>query len=116
MLYSSWLLIAAVASVLMALGIYRFFKDWRKSDPIDIILLFFGGLLSFIAALNAVALDFECTGGSFCVNGLQTYTGEYYFIYLFYPAGLIGFGLAIVACIIVLGTVFSRRTRGYYPE
>ncbi len=116
MLYSSWLIIGTLAAILTAIGIIRFLKDWRRSDPIDVILLIFAGLLCFLAALNAVALDFVCTGGTACVNGLETYTGQYYFIYLFYPAALITWCLSIAATVILMGNVFSRRQRGYYPE
>lgn len=116
MLYSSWEVVAALAGGIDAIAVIRFFRDWKRSDPIDIMLCFFGFLLSFIAAVNAGSLDFVCTGGAECINGIQTYTGQFYFFYLFEAAWLVMFGLFIASAVITLGNAFTRRSRGYSPE
>lgn len=116
MLYDSWLIIAALAAVIDAVAIIRFLSDWKRSDLIDVVMCFFGGLVSILAALNAGSLDFVCTGGATCINGLQTYTGEYYFLYLFDPFWLIMWFLGIMAAIITLSHAFKRQSYGYSPE
>ena len=99
--------------ILSALSIGRFLLDWKRSDAIDIILLFISGLIDIIVGQSASSLDFECTGGTNCINGIQSYTGQYYFFYLFSPIGIICWMLTIMAVAVTLGTVFKKRTRGY---
>ena len=116
MLYSSWGVVAALAGGIDAIAIIRFFRDWKRSDAIDIIMCLVGTLLSFIAAVNAGSLDFVCSSGAQCINGVQTYNGEFFFFYLFDPMWLIMGGLFIASTVVTLGNVFTRRSRGYSPE
>lgn len=115
-LYSSWEIVAALAGLISTIAIIRFFRDWKRSDAIDIIMCLVGTLLSFIAAVNAGSLDFVCTSGVQCINGVQTYSGQFFFFYLFDPLWLIMGGLFIASTVITLGNVFTRRSRGYSPE
>jgi hypothetical protein len=76
-------------------------------------MLFVASMLTFIAGLSSGSLDFICSGGSTCVNGLQSYQGD---IFLFYPliaVGLITFSLVIISSIILLGTTFRARRQRY---
>lgn len=113
MLYSNWVILAVASGAVAAYALLRFLIGWKKADGIDIILLFLGGFFCFIVALTAGDLDFVCTSGTYCINGVQSYHGDYYFFYIYLAPASIDFIMTIVAAIVTLGNVFRRRRQGY---
>lgn len=113
MLAGWWQVLAIIGGAVTAVALGRLLVDWRHSDAVDVVLLVTAGLLDVIVGLSASTLDYVCTGGPQCIDGVQTYTGNYLFLFIYTPFGLICWLLSIVASIVTLGTVFKRRRQQF---
>jgi hypothetical protein len=108
-LHSDWIILTFIVALpLSALGILRFLRSWKKADGVDILILGFAGLFSLIVAVTSQQQDFINSTGQ-----ILTYQGEFWWLYILYPIGLIDVLLTIAASVVVMGSIARARRRGY---
>jgi len=97
LLYSLWLILAAIAAGTTVLGLARLLNDNETVDNSHVITFITGIPLNALVAVSSVKLDFICTGGAFCVNGIQSDTSEWWFVWVFFAFTMLNLLLTFVS-------------------
>lgn len=105
MLYSLWLIITPVGVLLSAVAIGRYLADVERADGSDVILCLIGGVITIVGAVTAAPVDFVCTSGPTCVNGVEPYSGNWP---LAFPIGAIGI-VAMLFTFIAMAKMLANR-------
>ena len=107
-LHSDWLILLFVAGILSGFGLLRFLYDWRHTDNVDVILLFFGSFLITIATVLSGQQDFINSSGQ-----VLTYQGEYWLVPILGTWSLISWLVATISCIVLIVSWRDRRTQKF---
>lgn len=98
MIYTFWLLLAALGFVLTVIGLARgLTDDW---DAFDLISFIFAFIVNIITALNAPFIEFISSTGS-----AVQYTGMWWTMYLFYGEALVDFVFTVTSMIVIIRTL-----------
>ncbi len=102
MLHSDWVLLAGVATLLTAVCVIRLTADRADPDNSHVLGFVLAVPLNAVTAMSSYAQDFACTGGPSCVNGVQTYYGEWWMALVFFGMMGLSLGGALISAAMML--------------